>query len=177
MRVKKSKRESPWVYIVAFALAGGFTVAELAMVDSLDNMATRITSLARITEAQKRNYRLPDAEWAGMYQEYNRDYFGGQLPRATVMSSDGIGTDVFAVTIGTADSPVIEMNALTLYGEKEARIALLHEMVHIKLHQGHTHIQQQEGVIIIDGNDEHGEQFMKELHRLITLGAFDDLIG
>lgn len=192
--MRKKKPETPTVTAVVLngkhnlgiGIVGGAIV--LCFIFSLLNLqasyaiSDRVSSLARVTEAVHRNYHLEEKEWSSLYDSYNLDYFSGSLPSAIVESADDIGTDVFGQTsFDKTNKPHIQMNALTLYGDKEARATLLHEMIHVKLKQGSQPVKTgtTNGIIFWSGygGDDHNEEFMKELHRLETLGAFDNLIG
>jgi hypothetical protein len=50
--------------------------------------------------------------------------------------------------------------------ENMAKIALLHEMVHVKLHLANKE----------DAGEDHGEAFKSEIKRLMEAGAYDSLL-
>jgi hypothetical protein len=182
--------------------SGASTVQSWLMHDQLNtllaethDLRARTETLDKILAAGKLNYRLKESEWAKIYAQYNEDYFAGQLPRVRVYSKE-----LEAGTAGQTDdhdvkNMTIAMNPLALLGPKHAREVLLHEMIHVKLavrraqESGGSFINVPGfyGNYICDANhcwstspqgyDPHGADFEQELHRLIGLGAFDDLLS
>jgi hypothetical protein len=114
-----------------------------------------------------------------LYTKYNDDYFNGKLPAATVMSKELDPGICGQTSMQEPKHPKIEMNPLAILGSKHAHEVLLHEMIHVKLRKEQQQIIRGGGGIIWFGgaDDPHGPDFRQELHRLIGMGAFDDLLS
>ena len=110
---------------------------------------------------------LSDRRLKRLYRHFNRRYFDGALPDSTEVwweHVDGACADCDVDNCGLAfdagsDSFMIRLNPDIGWSERNAKLALLHEMVHVKLYP----------------NFNHGRRFQNEMIRLAALGAFDRL--
>ena len=100
--------------------------------------------------------------WANFYQ---KKYFPNAAPAVTITVNTN---DKFqgAACFDPTDMIIHVAERITPF-ENLAKIVLLHEMIHVNLHHG-----------MGDGEegDHHGEQFKTEIKRLMTAGAYDNLL-
>ena len=98
------------------------------------------------------------------YDIYNEMYFGHKLPVVRVgFYTHRSEKDCYGFTLrvaGAKHSSYICLNPYFAEWGKTLRATLLHEMVHVKLHN----------------RGGHGKKFKKEMKRLILRGAFDELL-
>lgn len=99
------------------------------------------------------------------YAGYNEAYFLGQLPANTVVSYGNPGPGNMAVTFLAGTTFHIVISPALNPTDKEVKITLLHELVHVKLDVMH----------IPTDFDGHGPAFTAEMRRLAAEGAMDDL--
>lgn len=95
------------------------------------------------------------------YAKYNRDYFGGKLPKVSLGFALMPRTK-FGHTTKVGDRFEVDISGAIFDMDKTILFTLLHEMAHIKLWQRYPRHQ-------------HGEVFCREMRRLAREGAFDQL--
>lgn len=100
----------------------------------------------------------PDIQLVRWYQKYNRLYFGGKLHAVSIWyevpSSGG-----FADCQLKEDGWQVRINPALAGWPQLAKLTLLHELVHIRLHP----------------YKKHGKKFNAEMLRLAQCGALNDL--
>jgi len=105
---------------------------------------------------------------ARYFKEYNVKYFDGKLPSTQVVWGHLQSVDLMAQTFPTGETFLIVLVSRYHPSGNEARVTLLHEMVHVKLMSLHVH----------SGLDEtgHGPRFDEEIRALAAKGAFDGIL-
>jgi hypothetical protein len=100
--------------------------------------------------------------WAN---EYDLKYFDGLVAKL----EPGIDIAIVDDTGGTAcfglDNRTLYFEKAITGSEKFCRIAMLHELVHVKLF-----------VTTGDPDENHGPTFKKEINRILGAGAYEDLL-
>jgi len=95
-----------------------------------------------------------------LYAEYNKKYFGGQLPKIPVRwgkVDEGHAAEFLHHPLEIVVHPTIKRCGL----DKYSKILLLHEMAHVKLRDRKI--------------KDHGRVWVNEMKRLARIGAFDEL--
>jgi hypothetical protein len=153
----------------------GFAGLELPREESEDvNRPLQDTlSSAVIPAAKRRRSTLAEASWAlskpdglqWLFKEYNRRYFGDKLCTLPVTWSATIFRQYHALGTFEHDliNPIGIVIAKRIQGlDSVVGRTLLHEMVHLALHRTHQKC-------------DHGDTFQREMLRLATIGAFEEL--
>jgi SprT-like family len=104
-----------------------------------------------------------------IYELYNTAYFNGRLPKIRVyfgtLPRKTYGHTCFDFDTRRATFITINQRIKTLDWQCTACFTLLHEMCHVSI-----------GLMGKTQKENHGEEFQKEKHRVIALGAVDDLL-
>jgi hypothetical protein len=169
----------PMIGLFALTVAA-VSIWSSVLSSKVESLHSEIQAVQHTASAGKLNFRLTEKEWGKWYDDYNENYFNGKLPKATVRTEE-LPANIGAQTSWpSAKKPLIQMNPVAILGTKNAREILLHEMIHVKLTQpvrDATSPGEGNGVIWIMMGDGHGADFHQEVHRLIGMGAFDDLLS
>jgi predicted metal-dependent hydrolase len=99
-----------------------------------------------------------------IYNQYNRKYFSGKLPTIDDefdVRFGRLGRDNHGETNFYVDFTEIVISTRLVNQGRFVRIILLHEMCHVAL----------------PASAKHGPRFMREIKRIMRMGAFDDLVG
>lgn len=105
-----------------------------------------MTGTVEVTMSELVSNRVERKKLQSLFTEYNRRYFGGRLPRYKVLLTNAVNPD----------GGRCERRKRRIYinpHKEDVSLLLLHEMVHAAVGRG------------------HGKVFLKELRRLIELGA------
>lgn len=94
---------------------------------------------------------MTNADLAAWYRQYNKKYFGGSLPKASVRFAD-----MTWLGVSHLGDDSIEICKATRKWPRVVRGTLLHEMAHMNL----------------PSNIMHGPKFEREMLRLAKAGAF-----
>lgn len=101
------------------------------------------------------------SQWANLYQ---KRYFPDVMPPVTITINTH--PDFGGAACFDSTEMMIHIAERITPLENMTKIALLHEMIHVKLHTEGTD----------DGREEHGTRFKAEVKRLMQAGAYDDLL-
>jgi len=129
-------------------------------------------------QAQKPPHLLPNpcqaaplpytpGELQDIFNTYNRQYWDGKLPKTTVIWTalkDRYGD----TNIENNGSFVIRLDVLKNKEQNVAKTTLLHEMCHVKTWGEQCHVE----------GAKNGDctRWLRELHRIMLEGAFDDIV-
>lgn len=109
-------------------------------------------------------YADTEAGWQKLYQKHNKEYFGGKLRKARVVSSeDPVKFGDLADTFWPGEEPLIMIAPSKMATLNAAELVLFHEQCHV------------EGGPPKDGVDNHGPRWKGCMRRLALSGAFEDL--
>ena len=116
-------------------------------------------------------------ELQDIYATYNREYWNGRLPKATIVwtalskkfgETDGQNDADYGETDKADDGTfVIRLDVVKNKEANVARTTILHEMCHVKTWKDTCHV---------DGRAQDCRRWLTELHRIMLEGAFDDIV-
>lgn len=122
--------------------------------------------------AQQKPKPAPDlpftpGELQDVYKSYNREYWDGKLPAATI-----VWTALAAGRFGETDVDangrfIIRLDSIKNRETNVVKTTILHEMCHVKTWGEECHIP---------GTPNKCRRWLAELHRIMLEGAFDDLV-
>lgn len=133
---------------------------------SLTCMLVTALLLCLSTPAQTPPLPFTTGELQDIYNSYNREYWDGKLPKATVVWT--ALDNKYGETQQDADGRFLVR--LDVVKNREANVAkttILHEMCHVKTWGEKCHMTGVTGSC---------RRFYIELHRIMLEGAFDDLL-
>jgi hypothetical protein len=100
-------------------------------------------------------------ELSGWANAYDREYFESLAPKIEIeIAEDAGGPACFVPSMNR-----IRIEKTTTISEKFTRIALLHEMIHVRLRAENG-----------DPDEHHGIRFQREIERLYQAGAYKKLL-
>lgn len=115
---------------------------------------------------QKATLPFTPGDLQDIYQSYNRQYWGGKLPAATVVWT-GL-KDRFGETEEEDDGRfLVRLDSVKNQERNVAKTTILHEMCHIRTWKETCHQT---------GKRDDCRRWLAELHRIMLEGAFDDLV-
>lgn len=106
-------------------------------------------------------------ELQSIYDSYNREYWDGKLPAATLVWT-GLPENRFGETQQEPGGRfLIRLDVVKNREQNVAKTTILHEMCHVKVWGEECHIP---------GTPNKCRRWLIELHRIMLEGAFDDLV-
>jgi hypothetical protein len=97
-----------------------------------------------------------------VFDKYNQKYFRGKLKISGIRFGKVGGRSAAETTFFSDCAPIITINRGLITRGRFCRIAVLHEMAHVSL---------PDAVAV-----NHGPEFKKVIRRLVSRGAYDDLL-